>query len=312
LIDHEKLPVLNRKALTTFLVLAFGLAWTLFLVPLAFGAPGSTTHQTASLVCWSLAMWAPGVAAILASRQSAGGSVAALHLRRLGERKAYLWAWLLPPVLAVIAGLFTWLFQLGKLDLSFPLIRAAMANAPGGESVSPALVVGIQAAVALTVGPLINALLGLGEELGWRGFLLPQLLGLGQMRAMLISGLVWGIWHAPVILQGHNYPNDPLLGMLFMCIFCVLIGIIFSWLYLRTQSPWAPALAHGSLNASAGLPLLFLMGVNLTFGGTLASLVGWIPIALFVGWLVWSRRLPVQIEAATPPSGEQTSTITES
>jgi hypothetical protein len=85
----------------------------------------------------------------------------------------------------------------------------------------------------------------------------------------------------------------PVAGVFLMIVFTILVGAIFSWLYLRTRSPWAPALAHGSLNASAGLPLLFLTGVNLTLGGTIVSVIGWIPLALFAGWLVWTRRLPV-------------------
>ncbi len=161
----------------------------------------------------------------------------------------------------------------------------------------PAEVVGaIQIVFALTLAPLINTLLALGEELGWRGFLLPEMLPLGQWRAILLSGVIWGFWHAPAILQGHNYPSQPVLGVFLMVVFTVLLGAFFSWLYLRTGSPWAPALAHGSLNAVAGLPLLFLTGVDITIGGTLASLIGWIPLVLFVGWLIWTRRLPVDLK----------------
>lgn len=273
---------MNRKALLIFFAVAFCLAWFFFLIPLAIGEPQSTLRQTWTLICWTAAMWAPGLGAILATLYGLRQPLSALNLRRLGERKAYLWAWLLPPLLAILAGIFTWLFGLGKLDLEFTLIRQAMENAPGGQSVPAWLVVLIQAVLSLTLGPLFNTLFGLGEELGWRGFLLPQLLPLGQGRAILLSGLVWGIWHAPAILQGHNYPSQPVLGVLLMTIFCVLMGTIFAWLYLRTRSPWAPALAHGSLNATAGLAMLFFKDVDITYGGTVLSLVGWIGIGLFV------------------------------
>ena len=284
--------MVNRKALVWFIIITFGLAWPLFLLPIAFGPPASPARQTATLVCWSLGMWAPGLATILVTRFVTRLPLGTLNLKRLGERRAYLWAWLLPPALTVIAGLLTWAFGLGKLDLTFPAFRQAMASAPGGAAI-PVVVVGIQALFALTLAPLFNTLFGLGEELGWRGFLLPQLLPLGQPRAILYSGIVWGIWHAPAILQGHNYPTQPVLGVFFMIVFTVLVGAIFSWLYLRTGSPWAPALAHGSLNATVGLPMLFLTGVDITFGGTLVSLTGWIPLVLFIAWLLWTRRLPV-------------------
>jgi uncharacterized Tic20 family protein len=79
-----------------------------------------------------------------------------------------------------------------------------------------------------------------------------------------------------------------------MIIFCILLGTIFSWLYLNTKSPWVAALAHGSINASAGLPILFLKpGFNMAFGGTIATPVAWIGMVLFIAWLVMTKRLPV-------------------
>ncbi len=291
--------MLNKRSLVCFILIAFALAWTLFLLPLLVGAPGSSLRQTVSLVCWSAAMWAPGLAAILTTLLVEKQPLATLNLRRLGEKKAYLWAWLLPLALTLLVGLLTWLFGLGQLDLQFSAIRQAMAQA-GSPGVSPVLVIGIQVLIALTLGPLFNTLFGLGEELGWRGFLLPRLLPLGQFPAILISGAIWGIWHMPVILQGHNYPQHPVAGVFLMIGFCILFGAILSWLYLRTSSPWAPALGHGSLNAVAGLPILFMPGVDLALGGTLTSLTGWIPLALFLGWLVWSKRLPAENPLAPP------------
>ncbi len=284
--------MLNRKPLIWFLIIAFGLAWVFFLLPLAFGPLGSTTRQIATTVLWALAMWAPGLGAIIATRWVAGEKLGTLNLRRLGDWRAYLWAWLLFPALAVVTGLLTWAFGAGKLDTQFTLIKEALAAVPGGAAIPAWLVVLIQIGVALTFGPLFNTIFALGEELGWRGFLLPRLLPLGQWRAIGLSGVIWGIWHAPAILQGHNYPSHPVAGVFMMIVFCVLLGAILSWLYLRTRSPWAPALAHGSLNAIAGVPLLFLTGVDITIGGTLASVIGWIPLALFVAWLAWSKRLP--------------------
>ena len=133
----------------------------------------------------------------------------------------------------------------------------------------------------------------MGEELGWRGYLLPKLEPHGQARAIVLSGVIWGVWHMPVILQGHNYPEHPLLGVFLMIVFCVLFGAFLSWLYLRTRSPWAPALGHGTLNAVGGLPLLFMPGVDLAFGGPLSSVLGWIPIIVFLVWLLCRGKLPV-------------------
>lgn len=283
---------MNRKAITMYIIIAFSLAWILFCLPLLIS--NTQTRQGTRLVFWSIAMWAPGIAALISTRSVLKQPIRNLNLNRIGEPKLLLIAWLIPPLLAIATGILTWAFGLGKLDSQFTQIRVLMQNAPGGASIPPFLVIIIQIAFSITMAPLINAIFALGEELGWRGFLLPQLLPFGQGRAILISGAVWGIWHAPAILQGQNYPTHPYLGLFLMIIFCVLMGAFLSWLYLRTQSPWLPALAHGSLNATAGIPLLFLQGVDITFGGTIASLTGWIPLALLVGWLTWSKQIPVR------------------
>ena len=180
--------MLNRKPLIWFLIIAFGLAWILFLLPLTVGPPGSAPRQIATSISWSLAMWAPGLGAIIATRWVAGERLGTLNLRHLGDWRAYLWAWLLFPALAVATGLLTWAFGAGKLDTQFTLIKESLAAVPGGEAIPAGLVVLIQIGVALTIGPLFNTIFALGEELGWRGFLLPRLLPLGQWRAIGLSG----------------------------------------------------------------------------------------------------------------------------
>ncbi len=276
----------ERKTIACFLLIAFGVSWPLFLLPLAFGS-SAQGRQGVALAAWSAAMWGPGLAAIVTTRFVAGQGLGTLNLRHLGPKRPYLWAWLLPPALAIV----TWALGAGRLDCTFAAIREAMAQAPGGQGVPPGMVVAIQIVFSFTLAPLFNCIFALGEELGWRGFLLPHLLPLGQWRAILLSGAVWGVWHAPAILQGHNYPGRPVLGVFMMIVFCLLLGTILSWLYLQTRSPWTPTLAHGSLNATAGLPLLFLKDVDLAIGGTVTSAIGWIGLATFVGWLVLSRRL---------------------
>jgi membrane protease YdiL (CAAX protease family) len=282
--------MLHRKSIVVFLIIAFSLAWALFVLPLAFRKADSSTRQAITLVCWSAAMWAPGLAAILTNYFVDREPMSKLHLNRLGDRRSYLLAWLVPPLLVIAAGILTAVLGVGQLDLEFTAVREAMAQS-SNSALPPGVVVGIQMLFALTLAPLFNSLFALGEELGWRGYLLPKLIPLGQGRAILLSGIIWGVWHWPAILQGHNYPNQPVLGMFLMIGFCVLFGAFLSWLYLRTGSPWAPALGHGALNAFAGFPLIFIPGVNMALGGTLTSLVGWIPMILLVGWLIWKRDL---------------------
>ena len=112
----------------------------------------------------------------------------------------------------------------------------------------------------LVAGPTINAVAGFGEELGWRGFLQKELKGLGFYRSSVLIGFIWGVWHMPIILQGHNYPDHPLFGVFMMIAWCILLSPIFSLVRLRSDSVIAAAVLHGSLNGTAGLALMVVEG----------------------------------------------------
>ena len=299
--------MIERKYIYWFLGITVLLSWPLFLASLVLGDMDPTTKQLTTQGLWAIAMWGPGIAVIITTLFIAKVPFSSLRLNTLGPKRFYLWAWFLPVVLTLLSGLFTVLFGIAKLDLNFTMIRTAMEAAAGGNEVPVEVIVLSQTLLALTLAPFLNMLFTMGEELGWRGFLLPRLMPLGQWKAALWSGVIWGVWHAPVIVQGHNYPGYPVLGVFMMIIFCILLGTIITWLYINTKSPWVAALAHGSVNAIAGVPVLFLApGFNMAFGGTLAAPTAWIGMALFIAWLVWTKRFPVQEqvgEVVSTPSG---------
>jgi membrane protease YdiL (CAAX protease family) len=198
--------------------------------------------------------------------------------------------------LVVVLTIFlTVLLRLGQLDPAFTYMRQELA-AVGRGDMQPQAVIVAQAIQGLLFGPVVNVLFTLGEEIGWRGFLLPRLLPFGKWPAILISGAIWGFWHAPAVVQGLNYPGQPILGIPMMIGFCILSGAFLSWLYLSTRSSWVAALAHGAMNAWGNLPLVFLVpGFNLLLGGMVASLTGWIILILFIGLLVLTKQLPISI-----------------
>ena len=287
--------MINKKHIFWFLGITVLLSWPLFFSTLTLGDMEPQARQLTIQGLWAVAMWGPGIAAIITTLFIAKMPFSSLRLNTLGPKRFYLWAWLLPVALTILGGVFTVLFGIAKLDLNFTVMRTALESAPGGSEIPVNVVVLSQSLFAITLAPLINMLFTMGEELGWRGFLLPRLLPLGQWQAALWSGVIWGVWHAPVIIQGHNYPGYPVLGVFMMILFCILLGTIIAWLYINTKSPWVAALAHGSVNAIAGLPVLFFApGFNIAFGGTLAAPTAWIGMALFIAWLAWTKRFPVE------------------
>ncbi len=141
--------------------------------------------------------------------------------------------------------------------MGMPQVAEQMARQLEQMPIHPVLLAVLS---AIPAGLTINGIFALGEELGWRGLLQRELAPLGFARSSALIGLIWGIWHAPLILGGHNYPEHPRLGVLVMTLACVPLGIILSWIALRVNSVIAPAIAHGTFNALAGVPLMSIRG----------------------------------------------------
>lgn len=146
-----------------------------------------------------------------------------------------------------------------RLDLQQFSGFTAMVRATAGASVDD-VPVGLLVAVQLAAIPfaaLVNGVLAFGEEVGWRGWLLPALRPLGAWPALVLSGAIWGLWHSPLLLLGYDFDQPNLLGVLLMVVACSVVGVLFGWLRLRSASLWPAVLAHGALNASAGMVSLF-------------------------------------------------------
>ena len=102
------------------------------------------------------------------------------------------------------------------------------------------------------VGGAVGLPLTLGEEYGWRGYLLPRLLPLGEIRATLILAVIWMTWHLPILLIGLNYPEQRLIAVLpVFTITVTLMAFPFTWLYVQSRySVIAVTVMHSVLNAT--------------------------------------------------------------
>ncbi len=190
-----------------------------------------------------------------------------LQLRK--NIKSILIAWFAPAVLTVIGAALYFLLFPGHFDLT----GKAMAASGGAETlaqleaqgISYPMYVLISVISAVTYAPLINVIPALGEEIGWRGFLYPQLRArFGRQKGWILGGAIWGAWHWPLIYligyeYGTGYVGFPVSGMLLFCVVTVGWGILHAWLYERSGTIWVPALFHGTINAFAGIPLVICL-----------------------------------------------------
>jgi len=147
-------------------------------------------------------------------------------------------------------------------------------------------ITGVEAVVAALT---VNALFAFGEEFGWRGWLADELRPLGPVWANLLTGVLWGLWHAPIIVLGFNYGGSRL-GVALMVVLCVPLAFVLWRAREVTGTLYAPAAVHGAFNAFAGFFTLVLVDPN----PLLAAPVGIIGAAVIgvVAALLW--LLPVK------------------
>lgn len=255
---------IGAGAIVAYIVLACGLAW-LAVLPLWLG---DGLREPYALPLMAGLMYMPALAVVIV--------LALFRPIPKGQRLRFLGLWplrpvkrvvgmavvglLAPPLLVLastaIAVLCGWL----KVDLvgfsGFAHLLAA--KVPAGTPLPPtAVLIVAQAASIPVAGATVNAVAAFGEELGWRGFLVPALRRWGTGPALLVSGAIWGLWHTPIILLGYNFDRTDLTGVLLMTGGCIMLGVLFGWLRLRSGSMWPAVFAHGAFNASAGMYLWF-------------------------------------------------------
>ncbi len=290
-------------AVLAFCALACGLAW-LVALPLWFG--GGLANPLTPFVL-PVMMFTPAVAALavclLMGVPARGERLRFLGLWPLRPARRVVWlmviAWLTPPVLVALGILVAAMLGFVQLDLTFAAFATQLREAlPAGTPLPPIGLLVLAQVAAIPVGALVNSVLAFGEELGWRGWLVPALRPLGTWPSLLISGAVWGLWHSPVILLGYNFGRTDLLGVLLMVAGCVAWGVLFGWLRLRSGSVWPSVLAHGALNAAAGLVLIVAATQpDMALAGPL-GVATWIVLAIVVVALAATGQFRQQPELA--------------
>jgi hypothetical protein len=199
--------------------------------------------------------------------------------------KPYLVTALVIPATFIITYLLTWALGLGQPDWQLKSFFGMIASLGTDMSTapSPSLLLTLLFLLSLTLAPFFNSIAGFGEEWGWRGYLLPRLMPLGKWKAYLLVGVIWGLWHAPLIAIGFNYPGYPVLGILMMVLLTTSISIYINELTLHYKSAILAGWIHGVFNCQAyGIwRMLLFPGVNPVLGG-ITGLVG-IAVILVAG-----------------------------
>lgn len=261
--------------------LAYSIAW-LALGGIALATPGQIPSW---LTVCQVVLLVMGLPVLLILRFARGQSAFAQAGLKLG-----------PPLIWLLGGAGIFLYRVIQawLTTAFGLgqwgqvaEQAARAGQPVGVYIA------MLAFQAVILGPLLGLVVAFGEEYGWRGLLQSELVKLGRVRGVLLVGVIWGIWHAPVIAMGGNYPGYPVFGQFVMVGSSVIMGFFLGYAVLKTGSIWIAALLH-AVNNQTNI-LLSALGYApydsvFSFGnGIYAFVIGAVVVALILRDPMWRR-----------------------
>lgn len=168
--------------------------------------------------------------------------------------------WLLIPVLALAILGMSLLMPGARWAADSELIQLSLAQMPQGFG--PWGLIAVSLFSGLLAGATLNAVFAFGEEVAWRGFLVREFKDRKFLTASLLIGVIWGFWHFPLILNGHNYPDHPVPGVFMMVLMCTALTPILLYFRQKSGSVIVPAVMHGTFNAVVGISNLFVLPQN--------------------------------------------------
>lgn len=282
----------KRKGVIAYLLVAFGTAWTLWEVAFRLGISMSSPLFQLAIVPGA---FAPAVAALVVrkwiTREGFADAGLGLDVRKWPY---YVVAWLLPLAVVGCIVIAAVLLRLGTPDFSLvrgiEYISRSVGRVPAHVPSHPWLLLAIlpaNAILAISATPVL-----FGEEFGWRGYLQLRLFRDRPLPSAVVTGVIWAVWHYPLLLRGYDFPENRLAGLLVFPVSTIFLSIIFGWLRLKTGSIWSAALAHSATNA-IGVSLSMLLfggGASLLFVSFL-GILGWIPLGALSAWIVFAGQL---------------------
>ena len=278
---------MNKKRLTIFLILTFVATWLYCLLFVYPRANAVSAEEISTLQLFIAAtMFIPAICVIitrLITKEGFQNSMIKPNFK--GNIKTYLLAYFGPSILTLIGAIVYFLIFPKQFDINcgYLLQTYESMGVDMGMTAMPAnLLMLSQGITAILFGPIINFVTCFGEEWAWRGYMVPKMAeSMETVPMLLVSGVIWGLWHAPLTVIGHNYGlgylGYPVTGILAMCLFCTVVGIFMSYITLKTQSCIPAVLAHGAINAFASIGIYFTVdGGNPFVGPAPTGVIGMI------------------------------------
>ena len=274
---------LNKKRIILFLTLTFLITYIFefgIITPM-IQSINVNTQMTAQLLIASV-MFIPALGVLLTriiTKEGFKDCYLRPHFK--GHISIYLLAWFGPFILTILGMLAYFILVPGSYDTNLGYMQLTMESAGVNltvEQLKSTMI--IQIITGVIFAPILNILTCFGEEWGWRGYLLPKMMKHFKIQyVLLITRIIWGLWHAPLTMLGHNYGfgywGFPFTGILAMCLFCIVIGVFLSYITIKTKSCLPAIISHGALNGFASIGMFFTKdGGNPFIGPAPTGIIG--------------------------------------
>ena len=283
----------DLRRVILYVLITFALTWAYCLplvYPIANGEALTGVPSVVTQLLVAAGMFCPAIGVVLTrlvTREGFRNTWLRPNLKK--NLRFYLLAWFGPGILTFAGMGIYFLLVPGSFDPDCGYMRLTMeaAGTPyDAQAVPIQLLMLIQTVQALLLSPALNFITCFGEEWGWRGYLLPKVSRhFSTLPTLLITGIIWGLWHAPLTVIGHNYGlgywGFPYTGIAMMCVFCTVLGVFLSYLTLKTNSCIPAILAHGAINGIAAIGMYFTAdGGDPFIGPAPTGIIGIIPFVL--------------------------------
>lgn len=225
----------------------------------------------------------PLIAVFITRKITGDNSKFNVSLKVWKDVKMWLFCLIIPNVAIILGAIVYYLFMSNDFNNNLALADfLSIFGLTSNDStiISPFIAILITIILSILLIPI--HLLELGEEIGWRGYLLPlQVKKYGTKKAILLNGLLWGIAHAPIIYFGFNYSLNnylaPYSNIVMMIIFCIVVGIIESYVTIKTGNCMYAAIIHGVINITGEIPICFsILKESTLLGPNPSGLIGMI------------------------------------
>lgn len=259
---------LESKRLFVYLAFAFGLTWIIFFTYILSGNVWAADgHISGMDQLMGLGMLMPAFAALLTRYVTKEGfavtgkdSLLLGIFFKDGKWFYFVLAMVLPWFYYELGHALTLLLSPKAFDAAYPAILEI------AEQERP--IIYLQP-LTMMISGTIASFAAFGEEAGWRGYMMPKMIKLwGVKKAVLFGGILWGIWHWPLTYIGHNFGRDyfgyPFTGFAAMCILCVFMGIILTYVTYKSGSIWPATFLHAVNNSSPSILQYFTNGDRIT------------------------------------------------